>query len=282
VKNAFLHNLKNIDISFSYNSLNIVHGPCGSGKSTLVFKVLAESLKNKRNIGCNDISGASFSDIIIANDNYSSFTIGSFFDLDKIVYDKLAKENKVKRAIFTTTKSYCPTCNGKGIIKGNLDFLRETDKLCSICKGKKYKPEILEYKLSKYDISELLNLSLEKLTKVVENKTLSRILNLFNDFALSNNISLNRKFNTLSIWERKRLVIIKKMFHNSKNNLILIDEPSAGLDLKDLDRLIITFQKLVKNENTIIITEHDRNLISYAGRSIELGFGSGDDGGFLV
>ncbi|MCK4980281.1 MAG: ATP-binding cassette domain-containing protein, partial [Candidatus Delongbacteria bacterium] len=278
VKGAFLHNLKNIDVDFRYNSLNVVHGPCGSGKSTLVFQVMAESLRNSIN-GCKTVE-ADFTNVIVADDHYSSITVGSFFDLNNIVFDKLAKANKVKKSIFTASSSYCSTCQGKGILKGNLDFLRETDKVCSVCNGKKYKPEILDYKLSGKNIYELLNLSTEKLSDIIDNKQLYNLINYFNDLGLKN-ITLNRKFTTLSVWERKRLVIIKELLKNPKDNLIVIDEPSAGLDLKDLDVLLRSFQELIKN-NTLVITEHDRDIVSCTGKSIELGHGSGENGGYLV
>ncbi|NOR46120.1 MAG: ATP-binding cassette domain-containing protein [Candidatus Delongbacteria bacterium] len=278
VKGAYLHNLKHIDVEFEYNTLNIVHGPCGSGKSTLVFQVLAESLRNNLT-GCKTVE-ADFSNIIVADDHYSSITIGSFFDLNNIIFDKLAKANKIKKSLFSASSSHCPTCQGKGILKGNLDFLRETDKICSVCNGKKYKPEILEYKLSGKDIYELLNLSSDELSEIIDNKQLSKLLNYFEGFGLKN-LSLNRKFTTLSVWERKRLVIIKELLKNPNNNLIVIDEPSAGLDIRNMEVLLNSFKTLVK-ENTIVITEHDRDVISCAGKSIELGQGSGEKGGFLI
>ncbi|MBN2790252.1 MAG: ATP-binding cassette domain-containing protein [Candidatus Delongbacteria bacterium] len=278
VKGAYLHNLKDIDVDFSYNTLNIVHGPCGSGKSTLVFKVLAESLKNNIT-GCRSVEGE-FDNVIIADDHYSSITVGSFFEMNNIIMDKLAKSNKVKKAVFTSSSSYCPACQGKGYIKGNLDFLRETDKVCSVCEGQKYKPEILEQKLSDKNISELLDLPTEELSRIINNTQLTKLNKYFKDLGVKN-ISLNRKFTTLSVWQRKRLVIIKELLKNPNDNFIVIDEPSAGLDLKDIEILLHSFEKLVK-DNTIVITEHDRDVISCAGKSIELGHGSGEEGGYLI
>ncbi|MCK5759797.1 MAG: ATP-binding cassette domain-containing protein, partial [Candidatus Delongbacteria bacterium] len=278
VKGAYLHNLKNIDVSFAYNTLNVVHGPCGSGKSTLVFQVLAESLRNDIN-GCKAVE-ADFTNIIVADDHYSSITVGSYFNLNSIIFDKMAKTNKVKKSIFTASSSYCLTCHGKGILKGNLDFLRETDKVCSVCQGKKYRSEILNYKLSEKNIYELLNLPIDELSEIVDNKQLSKLINYFNDLGLKN-ITPNRKFTTLSVWERKRLVLVKELLKNPKDNLIVIDEPSAGLDLKDIDVLLMSFQELIKN-NTLVITEHDCDIVSCAGKSIELGHGSGEEGGYLV
>ena len=123
-------------------------------------------------------------------------------------------------------------------------------------------------------------LHINELSDAIGNTQLSKLFNFFKDFGMMN-LSLNRKFTTLSVWERKRLVIIKELLKNPKDNLIAIDEPSAGLDKKNIDVLLRSFKILVK-ENTLVITEHDRDMISCAGKSIELGHGSGEEGGYLL
>ena len=277
VKAATLHNLKDIDIDFYYNSLNLLYGPSGSGKSTLMNGVLGDSLLKGEPMGAKKVTG-SFSKIIKVG-KIKAKSILSYFELDKVIITKLSKSNKIKPSIFTS-KSYCKTCKGIGIIKGNLDILCDIETRCYSCNGKGYQEDVLQYKLNDHDISELFSMSLKRLNLIVKDRKLDKLNYYFNLFG-SEDIPLNRKIKDLGRWSRKALFIIHELLESEEDNLILIDEPAAGLDNKGVGNLMRIFVELLKN-NTILITEHNEDLIRSTEAKLMLGPGSGDDGGYLV
>ncbi|MCK9216627.1 MAG: excinuclease ABC subunit UvrA [Firmicutes bacterium] len=301
VSGARENNLKNIDVEIPLGVFNCVTGVSGSGKSTLVneilYKGLAQKVYGSRNRpGLHDkIMGYENLDKIIEIDqspigrtprsNPATYT--GVFDFIRDVYASTTESKmrgyKKGRFSFNVKGGRCEACRGDGIIKIEMQFLPDVYVPCEVCKGKRYNRETLEVKYKGKNISEILELTVEDALVFFENiPKIKRKLETLNDVGLGY-IRLGQPSTQLSGGEAQR---IKLAFELSKRStgktLYILDEPTTGLHTADIYKLLKILDRLVEGGNTVIVIEHNLDVIKRADYIIDLGPDGGDRGGTVV
>lgn len=301
VKGAVENNLKNIDVDFPHGLLNVVTGVSGSGKSTLVNEILYKGLhkelyKSKLVPGkFKEIEGAEYLDKIIDIDqspigrtprsNPATYT-GVFDD----IRDVYAETNEAKvrgykkgRFSFNVKGGRCEACKGDGILKIEMHFLPDVFVPCEVCHGKRYNRETLEVKYKDKNISDVLEMTVEEAAKFFENiPKISRKLETLLDVGLGY-VKLGQPATTLSGGEAQRVKLASELQKRSNGKtLYILDEPTTGLHSEDIRKLIKVIQRLVDNDDTVVIIEHNLDVIKVADHIIDLGPEGGDGGGEVV
>lgn len=301
VKGAVENNLKNIDVDFPHGILNVVTGVSGSGKSTLVNEILYKGLhkelyKSKLVPGkFKEIEGAEYLDKIIDIDqspigrtprsNPATYT-GVFDD----IRDVYAETNEAKvrgykkgRFSFNVKGGRCEACKGDGILKIEMHFLPDVFVPCEVCHGKRYNRETLEVKYKNKNISDVLEMTVEEAAKFFENiPKISRKLETLLDVGLGY-VKLGQPATTLSGGEAQRVKLASELQKRSNGKtLYILDEPTTGLHSEDIRKLIKVIQRLVDNGDTVVIIEHNLDVIKVADHIIDLGPEGGDGGGEVV
>ncbi|WOS97009.1 excinuclease ABC subunit UvrA [Nosocomiicoccus massiliensis] len=301
VKGAKENNLKNIDVDFPHGLLNVVTGVSGSGKSTLVNEILYKGLhkelyKSKLVPGkFKKIEGAEYLDKIIDIDqspigrtprsNPATYT-GVFDD----IRDVFAETNEAKvrgykkgRFSFNVKGGRCEACKGDGILKIEMHFLPDVFVPCEVCHGKRYNRETLEVKYKDKNISDVLEMTVEEAAKFFENiPKISRKLETLLDVGLGY-VKLGQPATTLSGGEAQRVKLASELQKRSNGKtLYILDEPTTGLHSEDIRKLIKVIQRLVDNGDTVVIIEHNLDVIKVADHIIDLGPEGGDGGGEVV
>lgn len=301
VKGAVENNLKNIDVDFPHGILNVVTGVSGSGKSTLVNEILYKGLhkelyKSKLVPGkFKEIEGAEYLDKIIDIDqspigrtprsNPATYT-GVFDD----IRDVYAETNEAKvrgykkgRFSFNVKGGRCEACKGDGILKIEMHFLPDVFVPCEVCHGKRYNRETLEVKYKDKNISDVLEMTVEEAAKFFENiPKISRKLETLLDVGLGY-VKLGQPATTLSGGEAQRVKLASELQKRSNGKtLYILDEPTTGLHSEDIRKLIKVIQRLVDNGDTVVIIEHNLDVIKVADHIIDLGPEGGDGGGEVV
>ncbi|WP_040929459.1 excinuclease ABC subunit UvrA [Nosocomiicoccus massiliensis] len=301
VKGAEENNLKNIDVDFPHGLLNVVTGVSGSGKSTLVNEILYKGLhkelyKSKLVPGkFKEIEGGEYLDKIIDIDqspigrtprsNPATYT-GVFDD----IRDVFAETNEAKvrgykkgRFSFNVKGGRCEACKGDGILKIEMHFLPDVFVPCEVCHGKRYNRETLEVKYKDKNISDVLEMTVEEAAKFFENiPKISRKLKTLLDVGLGY-VRLGQPATTLSGGEAQRVKLASELQKRSNGKtLYILDEPTTGLHSEDIRKLIKVIQRLVDNGDTVVIIEHNLDVIKVADHIIDLGPEGGDGGGEVV
>lgn len=295
IKSAHAHNLKNIDVDIPLAKMVALSGVSGSGKSTLMFDVLAASAKAGQAVGCEKIVELeNFEQIIevtqqpISTSQVSNaMTFTGMFDSIRDLFSKTgeAKSQKLKKAHFSfnTKGGRCEKCMGQGKIRISLDFVSDVWVSCDECKGQRYLPTVLKCKLNEKNIFEVLEMTvIEAGSFFNDEQKIHSALSILQDVGLGY-LKLGQSTNTLSGGELQRLKLAKELIHTAPGkNLYLFDEPTTGLHFRDVEVLIKLFKKLVNAGHTLLITEHNQDIISHSDWIIELGPEGGENGGELV
>lgn len=301
VKNAHLNNLKNIDLDIPLGKIIALTGVSGSGKSTLMQDLIQEYALHKlrgnkpKPQGVDEISGFEHIDKIIDIDqspigrtprsNPATYT--DVFTYIRELY-AMANESKVRgykpgRFSFNVKGGRCEACKGDGLIKIEMNFLSDVYVKCDVCKGKRYNRETLEVKYKGATISDVLNMTVAEAYVFFENipKIKSRLKTLY-DVGLGY-IKLGQSATTLSGGEAQRIKLASELNKKATGKtLYLLDEPSVGLHWYDLDKLIKIINKLADSGNTILIIEHNMDLIKISDHIIDLGPEGGNAGGHVI
>lgn len=301
VKNAHKNNLKNIDVSIPLGKIITLTGVSGSGKSTLMQDLIYEFALHKirgnrpKPQGVEDITGFENIDKIIDIDQSPigrtpRSNPATYTDVFTHIRDLFAKTNESKlrgykqgRFSFNVKGGRCEACKGDGVIKIEMNFLSDVYVKCDVCKGKRYNRETLEVKYKGKTIYDVLDMTVSEALEFFENipKIHSRLKTL-NDVGLDY-IKLGQSATTLSGGEAQRIKLAAELNKKATGKtLYLLDEPSVGLHWYDLDKLIKILQKLADNGNTILIIEHNLDIIKTSDWVIDLGPDGGDNGGQVI
>ena len=191
-----------------------------------------------------------------------------------------AKANGVKEALFSAnSEGACPACNGLGMIYTNLGFMAEVASVCEVCEGRRYTDEVLDYRLRGKNIVEVLAMPVEEAREFFTERPVRAMLERLADVGLGY-ISLGQTLDTLSGGERQRLKLAIEM--SGDTEVYVLDEPTTGLHMQDVDNLIGLLDRLVEAGRTVIVIEHNLDVVARADWVIDLGPGAGHDGGRVI
>lgn len=296
------HNLKEIDVSFKLGKFICVTGVSGSGKSTLVDEILYRALMNRLHSSSKfkpgkhkDIKGIENIDKVIEIDqspigrtprsNPSTYT-GIFTPIREVfaeTQEARIRGYKKGRFSFNVKGGRCEACKGDGNIKIEMHFLPDIYVTCDVCKGKRYNNETLDVTFKGKNISEVLDMSVKKALEFFKNiPRIKRKLQLVDDVGLGY-IKLGQSATTLSGGEAQRVKISKELSKIATGRTIyILDEPTTGLHFDDIKKLLKVLNRLVDKGNTVIVIEHNLDVIKTADYIIDLGPEGGDEGGWIV
>lgn len=269
VENANLHNLKNLSVKIPTGVFVAITGVSGSGKSSLI----------------NDIFVNKYSDQVIfvdqssvgANSRGNIATYSGAFDF---IRDIMANENNVSKALFSSnSKGACPDCEGLGYHKIDMHFMADVRTICESCEGKKYTTETLKYQYKSKNIFDILEMTVEEAVSFFGQEELNRRLKLLLDVGLGY-LNLGQTLDTLSGGESQRLRLASKL--HKRGEFYVLDEPTSGLHFADIEKLLSLLHNLVDNGNSVLVIEHNLDVIRSADWIIDLGPEGGDMGGEVI
>ena len=294
VHEATLHNLKNVTVSFPVGCLTAVTGVSGSGKSSLVFGALAKG-QDKIHEGFKEVTGLEHFDQVVTvgqsplsrmkRSNVATYT--ELFTTIRNVFAKLpeAKEKGLtaKHFSFNTTGGRCENCQGLGYVTTNMLFFPDLEVTCPVCHGKRFKQDVLSVKYNGLTINDMLESSiLESLDIFANEAKIKKVLALLVEIGLGY-LNLGQSLTTLSGGEGQRLKLTKELLGTTnKKTLYLLDEPTTGLHPVDVNQLLNILNRLVDAGNTVILVEHNSQLIKKADWIVDLGPEGGQKGGQVI
>lgn len=307
-ENLSVHNLKNISVKIPLEVLTIITGVSGSGKSTLVEEIIYPNLKSEGTyLNAEDSYGISKR---IIKYSLKDFGISSIIKIDQDPIGRSPRSNVVTytkifdkiRALFAQTQGAkirgytqsrfsfnvkggrCETCHGNGVLKIPMNFLPDVYVTCDVCKGKRFNAETLEVTYKEKNIADVLAMTVDEALEFFENiPAIKRMLQVLHDVGLGY-IELGQPANTLSGGESQRVKLAAQLARpiTQQKNIYIMDEPTTGLHFDDVKKLIDVVQRLVERGDTIIIIEHNLDVIKCADYIVDLGPDGGDRGGKLV
>ena len=301
LKGAWGNNLKNVDISFPLGKMVVVTGVSGSGKSTLVnetlFPILYKELNNARSypLPYDKVFGLEYLDKVVEIDqkpigrtprsNPATYT--GVFTFIRDLFSQLP-ESKIRgykpgRFSFNVKGGRCEACEGDGIIKIEMNFLPDVYVTCEVCEGARYNRETLEIMYKGKTIADVLSMSVEEALTFFENiPSVKKKLKTLFEVGLGY-IRLGQQATTLSGGEAQRIKLATELSRVSRDRtLYILDEPTTGLHFEDVKMLLAVLQRLIEKGNTVIVIEHNMDVIKSADWIIDLGPEGGDEGGELI
>ena len=301
IRGAEENNLKNIDVEFPLGEFICVTGVSGSGKSSLVNEILYKTLASGKNRAklrpgkCAGIEGLEYVDKVIALDqspigrtprsNPATYT-GVFNDIRDLyasTRDAKLRGYSQGRFSFNTKGGRCEACCGDGLVKIEMHFLPDVYVPCDVCHGKRYNRETLEVKYKGKSIADVLDMTIDEACEFFENlPRICRKIETLRDVGLGY-VKLGQSSTTLSGGEAQRVKLATELSkRNTGSTVYVLDEPTTGLHVADVHKLINILNRLVEAGNTVVVIEHNLDVIKVADHIIDLGPEGGDGGGELV
>jgi len=268
IQHATMHNLRDVSVDIPTGVLTVVTGVAGSGKSTLINKIFLGEHPEAIVIDQSAVG-------VSTRSNPATYT-GIMDDVRKA----FASANKVNQGLFSfNSKGACENCQGLGVVYTDLAFLESVKLPCEVCGGKRFKEEVLEYKLNGKSIADVLDMTVEQALEFFELKEVKRKLQAMNDVGL-NYIKLGQPLSTLSGGECQRIKLASEL--HKQGSIYVMDEPTTGLHMSDIGLLLKLLNRLVDSGNTVIVIEHNLDVISQADWIIDMGPDGGSKGGQVV
>lgn len=268
IQDADLHNLKKITVKVPKNCMTVVTGVAGSGKSTLMTQVLPQQYPDVKIIDQSPIHASIRSNLL---------TYLNLFDLVRQYY---ATSNSLSAKMFSyNSEGACSNCKGTGVEKIEMAFLDDISIVCEVCNGSGYKPEILNYTYQGKNIAELTAMTIAEAINFFSDSKIIQQFELLANLGLDY-LTLGQRLSTFSGGERQRLKLSREL--EKTNNIIVLDEPSTGLHPSDTVKLLKLMDHIIDKGNTLIVIEHNLDVIAQADWIIEIGPLAGKQGGTLV
>ena len=269
VRGASLHNLKSVDVDIPLGIMTVVTGVAGSGKSTLITQVFARQYEQ-------DVVMIDQGPITATNRSTPASYLGFFDEIRKL----MARESGKSDGLFSfNSAGACPVCGGKGVIVTELAFMDPVVTECEACGGLRYNQEALACTYKGKNIVELLGLTASQALEVFEEPKIRRHLKVMQQVGLSY-LTLGQPLSTLSGGERQRIKLAKHL--GKKGNIIVMDEPTTGLHMSDIKNLLKLFDLIVSRGNTLVVIEHNLDVMKQADWIIDIGPDGGNLGGRVV
>lgn len=268
IRNATANNLRNVSVRIPRGVLTCITGVAGSGKSSLIHQCFVKSHPEAIVIDQSPIGKSSRA-------NAATF-IGVFDFIRK----EFASATHTDASLFSfNSKGACPKCNGQGLLTFELYFLDSVKTICDECEGKRYHSGVLKLKFQGKSIAEVLDLTVNQAYEFFKSSKIKRHLNLLQDVGLGY-LKLGQSLSTLSGGESQRLKIATQLKNEGK--IYVMDEPTTGLHMSDIDQFYQIVKALVEKDNTVIIIEHNLDIIKYADWIIDMGPEGGKKGGEVI
>ena len=268
ITNARVNNLQNVNVDIPTGVLTVVTGVAGSGKSSLIHQVF---LRQHSDAVVIDQSAVGTS----TRSNPATYT-GIMDDIRKA----FATANKVSPSLFSfNSQGACENCQGLGVVYTDLAFLDEVKMPCEVCNGKRFKDEVLTYKLNGKSITDVLAMSVQQALDYFNIKEVIRTLKAMSDVGLDY-LTLGQPLSTLSGGECQRIKLATEL--HKKGSMYVMDEPTTGLHMSDISHLITVINRLVDTGNTVIVIEHNLDVIKNADWIIDMGPEGGNKGGKVI
>ena len=301
IKGASEHNLKHIDVRIPLGAFSVETGESGSGKSTLINEILYQGLSNIKNrtsygnAAFEVIEGAEYVDKIVNIDQQpigrtprsNAATYTSLFSDIRELFSQTSEAKmrgyKPGRFSFNVKGGRCEACHGDGIIKIEMQFLSDVYVPCEVCHGARYNRETLEVRYKGKNISDVLNMTVDEAIPFFENHDkILRKLRTLQEVGLGY-IHLGQPATTMSGGEAQRVKLATELMRrDTGDTLYILDEPTTGLHSEDIRKLLVILQKLVDQGNTVVVIEHNLDVVKVADYIIDLGPEGGDKGGEVV
>lgn len=263
-----LHNLKGVSLRIPKGIFTVISGVAGSGKSTLVNQVFATEFDQAIVIDQSPV-GANL------RSNPATYT-GIMDGIRKL----FATHNGVDSSIFSyNSQGACEECNGRGTIENDLVFMTSVETICEVCQGKRYKQEVYQYTYQGKTIVDILDMTIQEASEFFLEGEINRKIMYLNQVGL-HYMRLGQSLDTLSGGECQRLKLAKEL--QKKGNIYILDEPTTGLHMADIELILKLIQKLVDRGNTVIVIEHHLDIIRNADWIIDVGLEGGHKGGTII
>ena len=268
LKHLTLHNLKDVSVKLPRGLFTVIAGVAGSGKSSLM-----EAFRNQSD---EEIIFISQKNIGISLRSTPATYLGVADDIRRL----FAKESGQKLSLFTFNgEGACPVCEGKGVIISEMAFMDSVETVCEACGGKRYRPEVLAYRVKGMNIAEIMDLSITRARELFAGTKIAEKLKPLSDVGLGY-LHLNQALSTMSGGELQRMKLASHL--GKKGQILILDEPTDGLHLQDVQTIIALFDALVEQGNTVFLIEHNLEVLKAADFVVEIGPGGGDEGGRIL